>query len=74
MRFPTCLPVAPIDMEATVGGSSGIPLDPSMGTRRGKEKNLKKWRLAFLWLQETEGRDWSKNKEKRRLQEVFSKD
>ena len=36
MRFPTCLPVAPVDMEARVGGSDGIPLDPSLETGRGE--------------------------------------
>ena len=40
MRFSTCLPVAPIGMEATVGGSGGIPLDPSLDTGRREEKNL----------------------------------
>ena len=53
MRFPTCLPVAPIDIEATVGGSGGIPWDPSLDTGRGKEKNLETWRLKFLLLRET---------------------
>ena len=40
-------------MAASVGGSCGIPLDPSLETGRGEEKNLEKWRLEFLWLQET---------------------
>ena len=40
-------------MEATVGGSGGIPLDPSLETGRGEEKNLEIWRLKFLVLQET---------------------
>ena len=52
-RFPTYVPVAPIDMEATVGGSAGIPLDLRLETGRGKEKNLKRWRLKYLWIQET---------------------
>ena len=50
-KFLTCLPVAPIDMEATVGGSGGIPLDSSLETGKGKEKNLEKWRLKYLWIQ-----------------------
>ena len=29
-RFLSYLPVAPSAMEATVGGSGGIPLDPSL--------------------------------------------
>ena len=33
-------------MEATVSGSGGIPLDRSLETGRGKEKNLKKRRLV----------------------------
>ena len=53
MRFPTFLSVAPIDMKATVAGSSGIPLDPSLETVSGEEKNLEIWRLKFLVLQET---------------------
>ena len=53
MIFPTCLPVAPIDMEATVGGSGGLPLDTSLETGRGEEKNMEIGRLKFLVLQET---------------------
>ena len=40
-------------MEATVGGSGGISPDPSLETGRGEERNLEKWRLKFLELQET---------------------
>ena len=40
-------------MEATVGGSGGIPLDPSLETGRDEEKNLKKWRQRFVQTQET---------------------
>ena len=47
-RFPTCLPVAPLVMEATVGGSGGIPLDPSLETGRDEEKNLEKQRLRYM--------------------------
>ena len=35
-------------MEATLGGSGGIPPDPSLETGRDEEKNLEKWRLRFL--------------------------
>ena len=41
-------------MEATVGGSGGIPLDPSLETGRDKEKNLEKRRLRYMWMQEDE--------------------
>ena len=40
-------------MEATVGGSCRISLDPSLETGKGEEKNLEKRRLKFLGLQET---------------------
>ena len=40
-------------MEATVGGSGGIPPDTSLETGRGEKKNLEKWRLEFLGLQKT---------------------
>ena len=40
-------------MEATVGGSSGIPLDSSLETGRDEEKNLKKLRRRFVRIQET---------------------
>ena len=43
-------------MEATVGGRGGIPLDPSLETGRGEEKNLKRWRLKYPWIQETRTR------------------
>ena len=46
-RFLSCLPVAPFAMEATAGGSGGIPLDPSLETGRDKEEKLNKWRLKF---------------------------
>ena len=46
-RFRSCLSEAPLAMEATVGGSSGIPLDPSLETGRDEEEKLNKWRLKF---------------------------
>ena len=52
-RFPTCLPVVSIDIEATVGDSYGIKPDLSLETGRGEEKNLQEWRLEFLEIQET---------------------
>ena len=52
-KFLSCLPVAPLVMEATVGGSGGIPLDPSLETGRDEEEKLKRWRLKFQTIQET---------------------
>ena len=69
-RFPTSLPVAPIAIEATVVGSSGIPPNPSLETGRGKEKNLEKWRLQFLVLQET-GTRLEKEQEEEKIAQVF---
>ena len=43
-------------MEATVGSSIGIPLDPSLETGRDEEKNLKKLRRRFFRIQETRTR------------------
>ena len=40
-------------MEAIVGDSSGIPLDPPLETGRDQEKNLKKLRQRFVQIQET---------------------
>ena len=40
-------------MEATVGGSGGIKLDPSLEIGRGEEKNLLECRLEILEVQET---------------------
>ena len=60
-------------MEATVGGSGGIPLDPSLETGTGKEKNLKKWRLEFLWLQETRTRLKQKQEEEKIARIFFQK-
>ena len=51
-------------MEATVGGSGGIPPDPSLGTGRDKEKNLKKLRQRFVRIQETGTRLEQVQKEK----------
>ena len=51
-------------MEATVGGSSGIPLDPSLETGREEEKNLKKLRRRFVRIQETGTRLEQVQKEK----------
>ena len=39
-------------MEATFGCSGGIPPDPSLETGRDEEKNLEKWRLKFLIIEE----------------------
>ena len=60
-------------MEATVGGSGGIPLDPSLETGRDEEKNLKKLRLRFIQIGEMQGRDWNKHKKRRTSEEYFSR-
>ena len=52
-------------MEATVGGSCGIPLDPSLETERDEEKNLEKRRLRYMWMQE------DKKLEKQRLRHLW---
>ena len=57
-------------MEATDGGSGGIPLDPSLETGRGKENNLKKWKLEFLWLQET-GTRLEQEQEEEKIARIF---
>ena len=38
MRFPTYLPVAPLDMEATVGGSLGVPTGSKLRDRKGQRE------------------------------------
>ena len=50
--------------------SGGIPLDPSLETGRGEEKNLKKWRLEFLWLQET-GMRLEQEQEEEKIAGIF---
>ena len=72
-RFRTCLPAVSIDMETTVGGSRGIRLDPSLEKGRGEEKNLEKWRLKFLVLQETGTRLEQEQEEEKIAQAFFSK-
>ena len=57
-------------MEAIDGDSCGIPLDPSLETGRGKEKNLKKWRLEFLRLQET-GTRLEQEQEEEKMARMF---
>ena len=52
-------------MEATVGGNGGIPLDPGLETGRGEEKNLKRWRLKYLWIQETRTRQEQEQEEEK---------
>ena len=51
-------------MEATVGGSSVILLNPSLEAGRGEEKNLNRWRLKYPWEYKRLGRDKSKNLKK----------
>ena len=41
MRYQSCLKVDPSDMEATTGGSGGIPPNSSLETGWDEEKSLK---------------------------------
>ena len=59
-------------MEATVGGSGGIPPDPSLETGRDKEKNLKKWRQRFIRIQET-GARLEQTQEEKEVARIFLK-
>ena len=49
-RFLSCLSVVPLAMDATAGGSGGIPPDPSLETGRDKEEKLNEWRLKLLTI------------------------
>ena len=49
-----------------MGGSGEIPLDPSLETEKGEERNLERWRLTYLWIQKTDSRQ-DKNEKKKRL-------
>ena len=40
-------------MEATLGGSGGIPPDPNLETGRDKEKTLEELRQRFWWIRRT---------------------
>ena len=53
MRYASCLPVAPTVMDATLGGSSGIPPDPNLETGRDKAKALEERRQRFWWIRRT---------------------
>ena len=55
---------------STVGGSGGIPPDPSLKTGRDKEKNLKKWRQRFLKIQET-GTKLEQAQEEKKIAKIF---
>ena len=55
---------------STVGGSGGIPPDPSLETGRDKEKNLKKWRQRFLKIQET-GTKLEQAQEEKKIAKIF---
>ena len=74
MRFPNCLPVAPSVMEATVGGSVGIPVDPSLQTGKDKEKNLKKLRRRFIQVRETGARLEQAQEEKDKRKNISQED
>ena len=53
MRYASCLPVAPTVMEATLGGSGGIPPDPNLETGRDQGKTLEERRQRFWWIRRT---------------------
>ena len=55
---------------STVGGSGGIPPDPSLETGRDKEKNLKKWRQRFLKIKET-GTKLEQAQEEKKIAKIF---
>ena len=57
-------------MEATVGGSGGIPPDPSLETGRDEEKNLKSWRKRIIRIQET-GTRLEQEQEEMRIKRRF---
>ena len=57
-------------MEATAGGSSGIPLDPRLETGRDKEENLNKWRLKFRTIRET-GTALEQTREEKIITRIF---
>ena len=67
MRYQSCLQVAPSGMEATIGGSGGIPPDPSLETGWDEEKILKyrRKRERIIRIQETGTRleqEWEERK------------
>ena len=77
--------VAPTAMDATLGGSSGIPTNPSLETGRryiwnspdpslepwrDEEKNLEKWRLRFLIIIE-KGTTIEQVREEEKIRRVF---
>ena len=47
MRYASCLTVAPTAMDATLGGSGGIPTDPNLETGRDNAKALEERRQRF---------------------------
>ena len=53
MRYTSCLTVAPTVMDATLGGSGGIPPDPNLETGRDKAKALEERRQRFWWIRRT---------------------
>ena len=60
-------------MEATVGGSGGIPLDPSLETGKGEEKNLERWRLKYMWIHGTGTRQEQEQEEEKIVRMFFLK-
>ena len=60
-------------MDPTVGGSIGIPPDPSLETGRNKEKNLKSWRKMIIRIQETGTRLEQEQDEKKVVRRFLQK-
>ena len=56
MRFASCLTVALTAMDATLGGSGGIPTDPNLETGRDEAKALEKYYSKKLEVTKMEKR------------------
>ena len=57
-------------MDATTGGSGGIPPDPSLETGRDEEERLNKWRLKLRTIRET-GTALEQTREEKIITRVF---
>ena len=60
-------------MEATVGGSGGILLNPSLETGKGEEENLERWTLRYLWIQGTGTRQEQEQDEEKIIRMFFQR-
>ena len=57
-------------MDATTGGSGGIPPDPSLETGRDEEERLNEWRLKLRTIRET-GTALEQTREEKIITRVF---